>query len=585
MVFIDTHATTRMPLKDLPDCREQPVCDPRPVCPVCGGLECLCRPRFFAGQLLTEDDLNRLERYVIDKNRLHNRYLFGSGVACGLEVVCTVCDDGSRGKVVVKPGYALSPCGNDIVVCRTEAVDVCDLINRCRPQTDECLQPHAGGVECIDAAEDWVLAICYDEKPSRGITALRGAGAAATCKCGCSCGGCGCGGSNGSAHGGCGCQGKGMAYAPKPSATPKFVAAQCEPTLICEGYRFVAYKAPKKTDKTVVWGDLIKRFVCCIRPLIESLGQLPQEDTSKDALHDWYLELKQTVRDFIIDQGLYDCEVVQKFSAVQDPQKAAPDSAAYQAQWNAATVSVLTIAVLVLQKCLCAALLPPCPEPALADCVPLATVTVRRNPCRVVRICNLSARRFLVTFPNLEYWLSWIPLFGSNIGQANQPLSLRQLLERMCCTPIADRITRLVGEGIRLQRAPAGAAHAATAGAPGAAAGATNAFTELMWTAATQPQPKMDAARFLFGAMGATDANRQPLATDDELAQPAAALLLSQVVGPALHSLLPLETTRTPGAALAQERTDDVGALARSVADLQATVDRQQREIDQLRNR
>ena len=94
-----------------------------------------------------------------------------------------------------------------------------------------------------------------------------------------------------------------------------------------------------------------------------------------------------------------------------------------------------------------------------------------------------------------------------------------------------------------------------------------------------------DTARFLFGAMGATDANRQPLATDDELAQPAAALLLSQVVGPALHSLLPLETTRTPGAALAQERTDDVGALARTVADLQATVERQQREIDQLRNR
>ena len=26
------------------------------VCPDCGGLECLCRPRFFAGQLLTADD-------------------------------------------------------------------------------------------------------------------------------------------------------------------------------------------------------------------------------------------------------------------------------------------------------------------------------------------------------------------------------------------------------------------------------------------------------------------------------------------------------------------------------------------------
>ena len=43
----------------LPDCFGRPTCDPAPVCPACGGLECLCRPRFFAGQLLTEDDLNR----------------------------------------------------------------------------------------------------------------------------------------------------------------------------------------------------------------------------------------------------------------------------------------------------------------------------------------------------------------------------------------------------------------------------------------------------------------------------------------------------------------------------------------------
>jgi len=47
--------------------------------PACGGLKCLCRTRFFPGQLLTDDDLNRLEQYVIDKTRLHNRYLHGLG--------------------------------------------------------------------------------------------------------------------------------------------------------------------------------------------------------------------------------------------------------------------------------------------------------------------------------------------------------------------------------------------------------------------------------------------------------------------------------------------------------------------------
>ena len=94
------------------------------VCPACGGLQCLCRPRFFAGQLLTEEDLNRLEHYIIEKNKLHNRYLHGWGV------VCHPCHN----LVTVKSGYALSPCGEDVVVCNDETVDVCALIQQCRPR-------------------------------------------------------------------------------------------------------------------------------------------------------------------------------------------------------------------------------------------------------------------------------------------------------------------------------------------------------------------------------------------------------------------------------------------------------------------
>jgi hypothetical protein len=125
--------------------------------------------------------------------------------------------------------------------------------------------------------------------------------------------------------------------------------------------------------------------------------------------------------------------------------------------------------------------------------------------------------------------------------------------------------------------------------------------------------------------MGATDANRQPLATDTELAQPAAALLLSQVVGPALGTLLPSTWSRgagdgaptapssppaggggapavpgampratggpaaaaaagvgtTPDAAL----QEDVSALARTIAELQATIKGQQRDIDRLKKK
>src|SRR5271166_4052048 len=112
-----------------------PSCQP---CPDCGGLECLCRPRFFAGQLLTEQDLNRLDQYIIAKNQLHNRYLVGHGVVCGLEVKCSPCAN----TVSVSSGYAIDTCGNDIIVCSPDTVDICKLINACTPTTQVNCAPY-----------------------------------------------------------------------------------------------------------------------------------------------------------------------------------------------------------------------------------------------------------------------------------------------------------------------------------------------------------------------------------------------------------------------------------------------------------
>src|SRR5687768_10542088 len=96
-------------------------------CPACGGLECLCRPRFFAGQLLTDQDLNRLDGYIRKKNRLHNRYMHGWGVVCGLEATCHDCEN----LVSVSSGYAVTPCGDDVILCEPAVVDVCALIRDC----------------------------------------------------------------------------------------------------------------------------------------------------------------------------------------------------------------------------------------------------------------------------------------------------------------------------------------------------------------------------------------------------------------------------------------------------------------------
>lgn len=103
-------------------------------------LEGFVRPRFFPGQLLTEEDLQLLDAYAVAKNRLHNRYFWGDGVVCGLEVTMHPCDEG---KVLVAPGYALDCCGNDIVVACRQELDVNRLIRDLRTKL-------RGGYDCGD---------------------------------------------------------------------------------------------------------------------------------------------------------------------------------------------------------------------------------------------------------------------------------------------------------------------------------------------------------------------------------------------------------------------------------------------------
>jgi hypothetical protein len=88
----------------------------------CGCLRCLTRPHFFCGMVLTDDHLNELTRWVRDRFALH-RFTDGWGVAQGLTVGQR--PDGPASVVVVRPGYARSCCGDDIVVCEDLTVDVC----------------------------------------------------------------------------------------------------------------------------------------------------------------------------------------------------------------------------------------------------------------------------------------------------------------------------------------------------------------------------------------------------------------------------------------------------------------------------
>jgi hypothetical protein len=421
-------------------------CEPPPQrCSTCGMLECLCKPRFFAGQVLTADDLNRLKHYVIAKNRLHNRQLHGWGVVNGLEVTCDVCGKG----VVVGCGYALSPCGDDIVVCEPVTVDVCALIKACKQaKPHPCEPPPQTTPTACDEESEWILAIRYTESPAKAVKPLM-PGDVPGCGCATSEAKCNCGhgngkGANGHSHGkhaGCGCGSSqekcncGMATKSKPRSAP----VQCEPTVVCEGFAFDVYKKPPDTEqddnddrvRLNPNSDLSKRFECCIDLLWTRIPKMPGEMTPQNvqanpaAWRQWAWTFKDYLQRYLSTKPGYNCELLARLNLVVCPPANSPNLATLLTEIIVLLWFVWLDAVLA---CFCSALLPPCPEAFPHGCVPLASIRVAGESCKVLSICNWTIhRKFATTFPALQYWLSILP-FG---------VELRRLIDKICCFEIS----------------------------------------------------------------------------------------------------------------------------------------------------
>ncbi len=113
--------TTTPPAARTGSCTCQQKCAQEECC----ALDCLVRPRFFGGQLLTDSDLSQLVTWTADKFGL-GRYRHGWGVVCGLEVRC---DPANPSGVIVGPGYGVSCCGEDIVVCEDTKRDLSDVFS------------------------------------------------------------------------------------------------------------------------------------------------------------------------------------------------------------------------------------------------------------------------------------------------------------------------------------------------------------------------------------------------------------------------------------------------------------------------
>lgn len=71
----------------------------------------IIRNRFFAGRLLTPEDLELEQEYARGKLKRHNRYLHGFGVVFGLEV-----SKSGGNALTIAPGLAIDCQGNEILV-------------------------------------------------------------------------------------------------------------------------------------------------------------------------------------------------------------------------------------------------------------------------------------------------------------------------------------------------------------------------------------------------------------------------------------------------------------------------------------
>jgi hypothetical protein len=366
--------------------RQTSVCKPK-TCPSCGRQECFERPRFFCGQLLTDKDLDAAQRYVIEKNKLHNRYLVGSGVVCGLAVRCDACD----GAVSVEPGYAIDCCGNDIVVCQPQKFDVLDYIKRCfKRQEDGCegkIQPAHS--RCDDGPKQYCLVVSYNEIHTHPVTALAR-------------------GNN--------CQ-----------------TARCEPSRTDEVFRFdlVEEEPPEKyfaeRHSWITAGDSLAVFLLAAKKFYADFGQARQiqDATARhDALKNLFCRTKANVLEAYKKGPRVRCTVADHLREIEEAFPWNRDVPHYDMLVHNAMFRLFGWHLRLSIDSLCDALLVPCTECCGEEGVVLACITVQDN--RIEQICN-TARRQVLTGPAMRHWLQ--PVYTQ----------IQRLLEYVCCELKLDR--------------------------------------------------------------------------------------------------------------------------------------------------
>lgn len=372
-------------------------------CSTCGDIECFERPRFFAGQLLTDKDLEAAQRYVIEKNKLHNRHLVGTGVVCGLAVRCDPCCDGS---VVVEPGYAIDCCGNDIVLCEPETFHLLDCLEEQQREGDCCDRKIRTPKVPRDQIREYCLILSYFEEPTHPTTALiRDNGCSNT---------------------------------------------RCEPARIRESFRFSLIEKPVEESRPKLIPDdsFLGQVSECFRVLREvqaaiKTGRTAEENypnnppgsapVSTGAFAPVFYQFRKLVLEFYQREPEIRCTLPEKVAELEAQFQSGNDD-----DQQRAALLMLALASQLLLDCFCNALLAPCPDCDEEVGVELACITLRGD--KIEKICN-TVRKQLITGPSLQYWMQ--PLFSG----------IQQLIELLCCE--LD-IVKLVDERLPRPQRPIG---------------------------------------------------------------------------------------------------------------------------------
>jgi hypothetical protein len=402
-------------------------------CPVCMGLQCLDRTRFFAGQLLSEADLNNEQSYWLAKQRLHNRYLVGWGVVCGMQVVCGEC----AGWVTVNPGYAIDPCGNDVIVCQAQNFNVLQAIQQCcapaQQQTPNCSPlRYNPSPTCKNSTQEWCITIQYQEQSTNLVTPLSNSMSQSSSTCSCSSNGNGSSSKSSQSSSSTTTTGSCSSSAATQSTTATVPAGACEATRIVEGFQLGVVPAAQVAAAIEAGNpnSLRNQVLACLTSSAALILQAPTFDNNTTAASAYqstcnYLGVVQQY--FATADDITVCSILTQLSGITVT--SGQDVGVYQG-------IVAKIKVLIGQaflNCICLAIVPPCPAGACDNRIVLACVTVENGV--ITSICHYPGRNQLVTPQTLGYWLG-------SLGFDNLGLMLSEIFACLCCASEKDPYCR-----------------------------------------------------------------------------------------------------------------------------------------------